>query len=356
MKLTEIHANKANPRVMRDEKFRKLKKSIQEFPKMLALRPIVVDDSNTIVGGNMRYRALQDLGFKEIPSEWVKKAADLTEEEKKRFVIADNVNFGEWDYDLLANEWDNDLLLDWGLDTWQEPKDNEEEETEKDSEDEEEEESEKENFLESMLGDRIYSSNNIYDIPTLDINLQPTEGLLIPFAAWGTDSRLTIGIATYCFYVDDYRFEAIWKNPNKVLASGCVHLVEPNLSLFDTTPVAFGLFQIYRKRWIARYWQSVGMKVYADLNVSAKFYEYNKLGIPKGYNAFATRGYADRLEYLEREIQIAKEISGLDKPNMIVYGGGDKIKAVCDKYCLIYVPQFMKNRDNVIKEKYNGKN
>lgn len=135
MKLTEIHANKANPRVMRDEKFRKLKKSIQEFPKMLALRPIVVDDSNTIVGGNMRYRALQDLGFKEIPSEWVKKAADLTEEEKKRFVIADNVNFGEWDYDLLANEWDNDLLLDWGLDTWKEPKDNEEEETEKDNAD-----------------------------------------------------------------------------------------------------------------------------------------------------------------------------------------------------------------------------
>lgn len=145
------------------------------------------------------------------------------------------------------------------------------------------------------------------------------------------------------FYVDDYRFEAIWKNPIKVLESGVIAVVEPNLSLFDTTPIAYGLQQIYKKRWIARYWQECGIKVYADLNVSQKFIEYNKLGIPQGYNAFATRGYDDRADVLERELQVAREISGKDNPNMLVYGGGSKVKELCAKHSLIYVEQFMQN-------------
>lgn len=84
--------------------------------------------------------------------------------------------------------------------------------------------------------------------------------------------------------------------------------------------------------------------IYADLNVAQKFYQYNYLGIPDGYNAFATRGYADRLEYLEMEIQIAREISGKDNPNMMVYGGGEKIKELCIKNNVLYVEQFMANR------------
>lgn len=115
MKLSEIKPNPNNPRVLRDERFAKLKQSIQEFPKMMSLRPMVVDSEGFILGGNMRYRALQDLGFKEIPDEWVKRADELTEEEKQRFIIADNVGFGEWDWDTLGNEWDIDELADWGL-------------------------------------------------------------------------------------------------------------------------------------------------------------------------------------------------------------------------------------------------
>ena len=115
MKLKDIKPNPHNPRVLRDDKFQKLKQSIQEFPKMLSLRPIVIDENNVVLGGNMRLRALQDLGFTDIDDSCVKYAKDLTEEEKKRFIIADNVAFGEWDWDTLANDWEVVDLEAWGM-------------------------------------------------------------------------------------------------------------------------------------------------------------------------------------------------------------------------------------------------
>jgi hypothetical protein len=116
MKLKDIKPNPNNPRVLRDDKFQKLKQSIAEFPKMLSLRPMVIDENNVVLGGNMRLRALQELGFTDIDEAWVKRSSDLTEEEKKRFIIADNVAFGEWDWDTLANDWDVVDLEAWGLD------------------------------------------------------------------------------------------------------------------------------------------------------------------------------------------------------------------------------------------------
>lgn len=116
MKLKDIKPNPNNPRVLRDEKFAKLKQSIQEFPKMLSLRPIVIDENNVVLGGNMRLRALQDLGYTDIDETCVKYAKDLTEEEKQRFIIADNVAFGDWDWDTLANDWEVENLEAWGLD------------------------------------------------------------------------------------------------------------------------------------------------------------------------------------------------------------------------------------------------
>jgi DNA modification methylase len=118
MKITEIKPNPNNPRVIRDEKFEKLKKSIQDFPEMLRLRPMVVDNDHVILGGNMRYQALLDLGYKELQDDWVVKAEDLTEDQKREFIIKDNIGFGEWDYDQLANEWDIEKLHDWGMDLW----------------------------------------------------------------------------------------------------------------------------------------------------------------------------------------------------------------------------------------------
>ena len=116
MKLKDIKPNPNNPRVIKDQKFEKLKKSIEEFPKMMKLRPMVINADSVVLGGNMRLKALKELGYKEIPDEWVKRADELTEEEQRRFIIADNVGFGEHDWEMLANEWDAEELEEWGLD------------------------------------------------------------------------------------------------------------------------------------------------------------------------------------------------------------------------------------------------
>ena len=116
VKLSAIKPNPSNPRLIKDEKFEKLKQSITDFPQMMELRPMIVDESNTLLGGNMRFKALQDLGYKEVPDNWIKKASELTEEQKKEFIIKDNVGFGEWEWKQLANEWDVEQLTEWGLD------------------------------------------------------------------------------------------------------------------------------------------------------------------------------------------------------------------------------------------------
>jgi len=116
VKLSAIKPNPSNPRLIKDEKFEKLKQSIKDFPQMMELRPMVVDETMTLLGGNMRFKALQDLGYKEVPDNWIKKASELTEEQKKEFIIKDNVGFGEWEWEQLANEWDVEQLAEWGLD------------------------------------------------------------------------------------------------------------------------------------------------------------------------------------------------------------------------------------------------
>ena len=111
--IQSVKANPNNPRVIRDDKFKKLVKSIQEFPEMLELRPIVVNDEMIVLGGNMRVKACKEAGLKEVH---IIKASNLTEEQQKEFIIKDNVGFGEWDWDDLANNWDEANLKLWGLD------------------------------------------------------------------------------------------------------------------------------------------------------------------------------------------------------------------------------------------------
>jgi len=111
--IKDIKSNPNNPRIIKDDKFKKLVQSIIDFPKMLEIRPIVVNDEMVVLGGNMRLKACKEAGLKEIP---VIKASDLTPEQQREFIIKDNVGFGEWDWTMLANEWDSDELQDWGLD------------------------------------------------------------------------------------------------------------------------------------------------------------------------------------------------------------------------------------------------
>jgi hypothetical protein len=112
VKISEVKTNPKNPRLIKDDKFKKLVKSIQDFPQMLEIRPIVVDENNIVLGGNMRLKACKEAGLKEV---FIVKADNLTEQQKDEFIVKDNVGFGEWDWDILANEWDAELLNDWGL-------------------------------------------------------------------------------------------------------------------------------------------------------------------------------------------------------------------------------------------------
>lgn len=113
VKLTAIRPNPNNPRTIKDEKFKKLVKSIQDFPKMLEIRPIVVNSDMIVLGGNMRLKACKEAGLKEVP---IVLADDLTEDEQKQFIIKDNVGFGDWDWEQLASQWDTEELQAWGLD------------------------------------------------------------------------------------------------------------------------------------------------------------------------------------------------------------------------------------------------
>lgn len=110
--IESIKENPNNPRTISKDKFEKLTKSLKDFPEMLKLRPIIVDENNIILGGNMRYKAAVEIGLKKV---YAVQADDLTEKQKQEFIIKDNSSFGAWDFDLLANEWDIEELSDWGV-------------------------------------------------------------------------------------------------------------------------------------------------------------------------------------------------------------------------------------------------
>ena len=276
---------------------------------------------------------------------------DLSKDEENELILRDNKENGEWDFDALKiDDAFKDVDFDFiGIEfpkekvsQLKEVEDISNQGNEAEGSDVENN-SEEENFYRSMFKDVLYESDNDFEIPNLLKEMQAGK-LELPLSPWGANSRLRKDVVTYHFYVDDYRFEALFKDPIKLLTSGCKAVVEPNCSCHDQTPIAWGIQLIYKKRWLARYLQECGIKVYADLNVSHKFIEYNKMGIPKGYNAFFTRGLDGWMESLKSDLQVAQEISGLECPNLIVYGGGQAIKDFCKEHHLLYVTDFINSK------------
>jgi hypothetical protein len=114
--INDIYPNPRNPRQIKDGRFNALRKSLSDFPQMMELRPIIVDADGMILGGNMRWRALKENGLTEIPAAWVKRADELSAEDKRRFIVMDNETFGQTDYDILSADFELPELEDWGVD------------------------------------------------------------------------------------------------------------------------------------------------------------------------------------------------------------------------------------------------
>lgn len=192
--------------------------------------------------------------------------------------------------------------------------------------------------MEEFLPDTLFPSNNALEIPTLDIEMQ-AKFAAIPFLCFGEQKR-TLDMqntGTLHFYTDDYRFSAVYDHPERILKHRPMNMVEPNYSLFNETPLAFGLQAIYKKRMLARQMQTKGIRIFADLNVANKWYKLNLLGIPTGWSSFCTRGYSDRLEYLDFEWQMARQIAGGNPLTFVVYGGGALVRQFCAERGLVYV-------------------
>ena len=342
----------------------------RSFRECGAGRSVLIDKDNRLVGGNKAQKGFKAAGKKKVII--VDSDADTLVAVRRKDVSLDSAEGRKMAYlDNLTTQvnltWDQTELeavqadvegfdiADFGFDIEDLPQvtfptgddvhtdssnsNNEESDNDKD-EDEEPTDPEKLKFYIKMMGDYVYPSNNEFDIPTLLMDNMPLH-LELPLNPWGAEARYKKGITTYHFYVDDYRFEQLFKDPIKLLESGCKAIVEPNCSIHDQTPMAYAIWQTYRKRYLCRYLQECGMQIWVDLNVSPHFEEVNALGVPEGYNAFCTRGVSGWLNTTERHWEMAKRISGLDKPNMFVYGGGDDVAEWCKAHDVIHVKEFI---------------
>lgn len=337
-----------NPRKIDDEGLRTLCDSIRENG-FWRHRPIACeqqpDGTLIVLDGNQRLKAARRLKMKHVP---VVIYTDLTDTERTDLILRSNILNGEWDTGLLQSDFggvDFDYIgLDIELPTL--PQD---EPTAPEHTDTPDNSTDMPNQPTDELPDQpqvpdirdvLYPSDNDLEIPTLLPDLQAGR-VELPLSPWGANGRLKKNVVTYHFYVDDYRFEKLWRDPSPLVTSGCRAIVEPNCSLHDQTPIAYGLQLIYKKRWLARMLQDHGICVYADLNVARKFQEWNRLGIPKGWNAFFTRGNDTQTGILADDLRIAQEISGREQPNLVIYGGGRKALKFAQQHGLLYTDDFM---------------
>ena len=173
-----------------------------------------------------------------------------------------------------------------------------------------------------MIDSIVFPSDNSLGIPVLKPELQ---GKFIekPCYAWGNVPRNSQGVKTWHFYTDDYRWNALLKKPWQVVDTYPTACAELNISMWEDTAPALALADIYKKRWVARYWQESGVRIFVDLFVPQPLAEFNLLGVPKGWQSYATRGVSRDLEGLDYDFKVATEHAGGDVIFVVVGGGAD---------------------------------
>jgi hypothetical protein len=183
--------------------------------------------------------------------------------------------------------------------------------------------------------DAKWPSDNEFEIPLLNLHWQ-ANAVDMPFVLWGSQSRRTAQPGTYHFYTDDYRFDSLWEDPTPLVNSRCTAAVECNFSVYENTPRILALYRIYLKRWLARFWQSQGVRIFVDLNVAREFRFDNLLGVPTGWRSYATRGYEDRPNDTMNEFELACDRAGTTDILFVVYGGGAKLRSMATHHGWIW--------------------
>lgn len=273
--------------------------------------------------------------------------SDLSEEQAFAFMLADNQlptlgsNDPEGVADLL-DQLDDDLIeaagfsdedLNYFLSHLKSDEDEPDEtQSDEDEGDEGEPDEDESDFADpEYTPNIIFPADNEWGIPVLDLNLQAV-GFYAPVIKWGAQARSMQHNGTYHFYVEDYKFEALWRKPNKLVNSGCKAVVEVNFSTGNTMPKAEVLYAvIYRKRWLARYWQTHGVRVAVDLNIERSFFDIALLGVPKGWTVYCNRAYTSDTSHLHEAFQVAQAHAGDMPIQYTVYGGGKAIRELCAK-------------------------
>ncbi len=282
--------------------------------------------------GQLQYREVDwDLTTEKAANIAANKIGGEWDDEKLALMIKDLMEAGEIDVNITGFDDDeiNDLLLI--LDDEEFEDDDDDDGEFEDDDDEKKATDIYDEFMDDITVQQktLYPSNNEFEIPTLKAQYQAKE-LVLPVAIWGSVKRSLEMRGTWLFYTGDERYTALTKDPRPVIKTGCVAAAEPNFSSYEQMSYAEGVYRIYQKRWIARFWQQNGkIKILVDLNVSPKFYEANLLGVPDGWSAFCTRGYEDRMDFTRQEFEMACKKAGTEDITFIVYGGGQKVKDMC---------------------------
>lgn len=340
-RVDQMLANPANFRIHPDNQQQALAGSIDDIG---FIRSVTVNKrTGRVIDGHLRVILAARSGVEEIPVEYV----DLDEDEEAQALLSldpiaamaasDKQNLDELLHQVQSDdervqEMCAEIAEKEGLEYYEE----------KPLADELEDSAE--NFLERQdVPDAVWATDNEWGIPLLDINLQATS-LDLPFVTWGTTSRKARMSGTWHFYTEDYRYNKLWSDPSDIINSKCVNIVEPNYSIYNQMPPAVALWAIYRKRWIARWAQSYGIKIFSDLNVAEHAYKINLLGIPRGWKAWCTRGYSERLSSTEKEYQIAVEHAGTSSILFVVYGGGKLVKEMCQSNGWIWFDEQENNK------------
>lgn len=201
----------------------------------------------------------------------------------------------------------------------------------------------------------LFPSSNEWGIPDLDPNMQPT-GTDTDWLKWGTQKRTAQHFGGIHFYTDDYKFSGVWSKPDDLLETGCSVAIEPNFSTWANMPRALAMTDIYKKRWLARYWQQNGIRLWVDVNVSPHLHDLALIGVPKEWRYFATRylasfddGTVAGIDATMKDWQAIVEYTGTEECVLLVYGGSPKTFQDCPQGWI-----WVSEHNDSIRGRYDG--